>query len=608
MTQPSSGNPRRPLRFRDLIALAPFALWGAAVLAVISAALSLAPFVFLYWMALDIFAPQPDVAHAGMLALYALVAILLRWLFMAASHGMAHWGAFSVVFGLRLRLARQLTKVSMSFFSGRSSGALRKTVIDDTGAMEGFLAHMLPDAVAAATVPLAALAMLFAMDWRLALAALAPLPVALVLQALMLRDSRERMREWQALQTRISSQIVEYLRGIPVIKVFGLSARSFGELAEAVQGAVRWVDRYAASSAASWAVFMALLTANLLFVAPLGAWLHARGQVDAATVVLFLLVAPAVLQPLLRLTFAFGEQSRRVEALARIDEVLRAPALADPPHADVPSLQSPHDVVFDGVHFSYEDEAGAAEVLSNVSFHAPAGGLTALVGPSGSGKSTVARLLPRFHEVCGGAVRVAGRDLCEWPLDALLSRIGVVFQEVFLFNGSVRDNLLMARPDATHEALVAAAKAARAHDFIERLPQGYDTPLGERGARLSGGERQRLSIARALLKDAPILLLDEATAHADAENELLIQQALDVACRGRTVLMIAHRLHTVREADHIVVLGGGRVQAQGRHEDLMATSALYRQLWRDHESAHDWSLGGQHAEADAEAVAARARA
>lgn len=588
-----SSAPHKPLGFAGLIGMAPWTLLGASVLAIASAALSLAPFYVLYCMALAIFAPVPDTAAIRHLALLAVAAIGLRWLMMAASHALAHLGAFSVLFQLRLRLARQLARVPMDFFARHGSGSLRKTVVDDTGAMEGFLAHMLPDAVASLAVPLAALALMAAMDWRLTLAALAPLPVAVLLQAVLLRDSGERMREWHGLQAGIATQIVEFLRGMPVVKVFGLSAQSFGRLDDAIQGAVRWVDRYSAGSAGGWAMFMGLLSANLVVVAPLGAWLHARGQVDAATLVLFLLVAPLVLQPLLRLTFAFGEQARRGEALRRIGEVLAAPVLQDGPGAKAPALAVPHGVAFDRVEFAYGDGDGEAQALQGISFEAPAGCVTALVGPSGAGKSTVARLLPRLHEVSGGAVRVAGLDVRQWPLTALLSRMAIVFQEVHLFHGTVRDNLRMARPDASDEELVAAATAARAHDFIVRLPLGYDTPIGERGARLSGGERQRLSIARALLKDAPIVLLDEAMAHADAENELLIQQALDVACQGRTVLVIAHRLHTVRQAAHIVVLDQGRIAGQGRHEELLAGCALYRQLWQDHEDARDWTLGSE---------------
>jgi len=591
---PSESSTTQP-GFGALMRMAPLSLGAAALLAVASAALSLAPFWLLYRIALELAASQASVAQIRSLALQAVFMVLARWLLMALSHGFAHWGAFAVLYRLRLTLARRLLRVPMGFFARQGSGVLRKTVIDDTQAMEGFLAHMLPDAAAAATVPLVALALLFVVDWRLGLASLAPLPVAVLFQVRMLRGSAQRMREWHEVQARIAGRIVEYLRGMPVVKVFGLSARAFGDFSEAIESAVRWVERHAARSAAGWAVFVGLLTANLVVVAPLGAWLHAHGEVDTATVLLFLLVAPAVLQPLLRLTFAFGEQARRAEALARIGEVLTAPVLAEP-SAEVratglPARDAPHAIAFEDVHFTYEGrDPDECPALDGLDFIAPAGGVTALVGPSGAGKSTVARLVPRLLDTTFGTVRVGGHGVRYWPQEELLSRIAIVFQEVLLFHGTVRDNLRIARPDADDAALRAAAQAARALDFIERLPQGWDTPLGERGARLSGGERQRLSIARALLKDAPILLLDEATAHADAESEWLIQEALSEACRRRTVLMVAHRLQTVVNADHIVVLDGGRAVGQGRHATLLASCPLYRQLWHDQQQVGDWQL------------------
>ena len=298
-----------------------------------------------------------------------------------------------------------------------------------------------------------------------------------------------------------------------------------------------------------------------------------------------MLVAPAVLAPLLRLTFAMGEQIHRSEALGRIDKVLSAPPLAD--LAEAQALIGPLDIEFADVRHRY----GERLALDEVSFTARASQVTALVGPSGSGKSTLVRLVARLYEFEAGSLHVGGVDVRQWSLDALLGKLGIVFQEVVLFHGTVRDNLRMARPEASDAEIEAAARAARAHDFISALPQGYDTPVGERGARLSGGERQRLSIARALLKDAPILLLDEATASVDAENEALIQQALDELCRHRTVLMIGHRLHTVMHAHHIVVMDGGRVAGQGTHDELLRDCDLYQQLWQDHEHARQWSLG-----------------
>lgn len=582
---PDPGAGPTPVSFGSMIAMAPWPLGIAIVTAVLSAGLSLVPFWLLYRIATVLSGPVPDTGEALRLALWALPPLLLRWAFMAASHSAAHIGAFAVQHRLRLAMARRLGEVPMSFFAGRGSGSLRRTLNDDVNGMEGFLAHMLPDAVAAAAVPLFAGALLFAADWRMALAALVPLPLAVLAQKFATRRSAERMSEWSALQARIANQVGEYLRGVQVVKAFGLSVRSFHELSSAVHGAAAWVSGHARSSSAGWVLFSGLLTANLIVVAPLGAWLHRAGTLDMPTYVLFLLVAPALLLPLLRLTFALGEQMHRREALARINAVLCADALAQPEGTATPN--GPLDIEFVDVHHRY----GERVALAGVSFRAEAGQFTALVGPSGSGKSTLARLLPRLYEAGGGSVRVGGTDVRDWPLDDLLAQVGMVFQEVHLFHASVRDNLKVARPEATADELVAAAKAAQAHDFIAALPQGYDTVIGERGARLSGGERQRLSIARALLRDAPVLVLDEATSYADAENEALIQQALGVLCRGRTVLMIAHRLQTVAQADRIVVMDEGRVAAQGTHAQLLAGSPLYARLWRDHEQARNWSLG-----------------
>jgi len=592
-----------PLNFRALLRLAAWPLSGAIVTAIGSAALSIAPLWFIYRIAVELFAAPPDMAEVWRLAWWAFALLLLRWVLMVASHVLAHTGAFAIQHRLRLGMARHLGKVPLSFFSGRGAGSLRRTLTDDVNGLEGFFAHMLPDMVAAAAVPLVASALLFVADWRLGLAALAPLPFALLAQFWWMRGMGERMREWADLQKRIANQVGEYVRGVHVVKSFGLDARSFGELAAAVRGAVSWAEDYARSTSGGWVLFSALLTANWVVVAPLGAWFYMQGSLDLPTYVLFLLVAPSVLAPLLRLMFALSEQVQRVQAVERIGAVLQTEPLRESREpsasAQVRATDARLDIEFADVSHRY-GELGLA--VERVSFCARAGQLTALVGPSGSGKSTLVRLVARLYEFESGSLRLGNVDVCEWPLDALLARLGIVFQEVFLFDGTVRENLAFARPEATNAQIEDAARAACAHEFISALPQGYDTPLGERGARLSGGERQRISIARALLKDAPVLLLDEATASVDVENEAQIRRALDTLCRGRTVLMIAHRLHSVMHADQIVVMDAGRVAGCGKHADLLRECAAYQRLWRNHEAARDWVLGKE-TEAGAPTVA-----
>lgn len=575
--------PRR-LAFAELIFLSPWLIGLAILCALLSAMLSIAPLWLLYRITMELFSAAPQIADIWWLGEWALALLCCRWALMALSHVLAHAGAFAIQDKLRRRMARRLGEVPMSFFAGRGSGSLRRTLTDDVNWLEGYFAHMLPDMVAAAAVPVIALALLFAVDWRLALAALAPLPMALLAQRWVMRGGRARMREWSELQVRIANLVGEYVRGIHVVKSFGQDAQSFGQLAVAVKGAAAWVAGYAKDSAAGWVLFTGLLTANLALVAPIGAWLHARGSLDIETYVLFLLVSPAVLAPLLRLTFALGEQVQREEALVRINDVLTAPVLAEPDSESLPT--GPLDIEFDAVGYRY----GARVALRSICLRAPAGRVTALVGPSGSGKSTLVKLVARLYEVDEGTLRVGGRDVRQWPLEALLKRIGFVFQDVFLLNGTVRENLALARPQATVAEIEQAAADACAHDFIMALPQGYDTPLGDRGARLSGGERQRLSIARALLKNAPILLLDEATASVDAENAALIQQALDRVCQGRTVLVVAHHLQTIAGADHIVVLNRGTVAGQGTYAALLEACPVFRRLHDDQARARRWSL------------------
>lgn len=572
------------LGFFSLLRLAPAYLGWAIVVAIASAALSLLPFWLIYVGVAELLRDQPDMGFVGGMVAWIFGVLALRWALMAVSHVLAHMGAFAIQRRLRLAMVSRLGQVPLSFFAGRHSGSLRRTLTDDVSTLEGFFAHMLPDTVAAVAVPLVALGLLFVADWRLALAAFAPLPLAMLAQWWFMRGSTERMRTWHDMQQGISNKVGEYVRGIHVVKSFGLEMQSFAGLTKAVNAAVDLVVSYAKQVSQGWVLFVGLLTANLVMVAPLGAWLYLQGSLDLATWVLFLLVAPAVFTPLLRLTFALGEQVQRAEALARITAVVAAPVLEQQATAAVPD--GPLDIEFKNVAHRY----GERLALEEISFTAKAGQVTAVVGASGSGKSTLLRLVGRLYECETGFVSIGAVDVRDWPLDALMEQQASVFQDVFLLYGTVRENLLLACPQASDQQIEAATRAACAHDFICALPQGYDTPLGDRGVRLSGGERQRLSIARALLKNAPILLLDEATASVDMQNEALIQQALVTLCQGRTVLMVAHRLRTVMHAHQIVVLESGRLIGKGTHSELLESCAAYKKLWDDHEQARQWSL------------------
>lgn len=561
---------------------------GTALAATLAAALALVPFFAVAHMATAIYASPPELGAVRSLALLAAAALVARYVCIAGATMLAHLAAFRILHDLRLRLARKLGAVPLSFFARHGSGALRKTLLDDVNAIEGFVAHHFPDAVAAAIVPLATGIALLWVDWRMALASLAMAPLALGAMAVAMRNVGQAHAKWNEIQNRMNAALLEYLRGIHVIKTFGLSAQRFGDLARSIEDGLAWMAGFMRTNGRGYGAFGALIGSSLAVLVPLGGWLYLGGSLSLQALVLFLVLGPQLLMSLMRLMFAWGNVDRIKQANARIQDILGTPDLDTARAAD--TLPADHGIVFRDVGFRYDEDG--PEVLHGVSFTAPAGKVTALVGPSGAGKTTLVRLVPRLWEPSGGSVELGGVAVDALPLDALLSRVAMVFQDVFLFHGSVRDNLLLARPDATDAQIDAACRAARAYDFIQALPRKYDTLLGERGARLSGGEKQRLSIARALLKDAPVLLLDEATAFADPENEAHIQEALSELCAGRTVLVVAHRLSSIATADHIVVLERGRVADQGTHAELLRRSALYQRLWHNHTESLDWSMGG----------------
>jgi len=568
----------------------------SAASSVVATALGLVPFFCVAKMATAIYEAPPRLDRIRDLAFVAMAAVAARYVAASVSTMVAHVAAFRVLHDVRLRIAKKLGDVPLSFFATRTSGEIKRAMMDDVNQLEAFLAHHFPDAAAAVAVPLVTAVALISVDWRMALASIAMAPLAFAAMAVAMRGIDAAHKRWFELQDRTNNSVLEYFRGIHVIKTFGLTAKTFGDLSRSIEDGLAWMVDFMRTNGRGYGAFGALIGSSLVVLMPVGGWLHLRGSLPLGDLVLFLILGPQLLTSLVRLTFAWGNVQRIEEGNARITSILQSPELARPSApAKTPADDS---IAFRDVRFRYE--GGGKEALAGVTFDVQAGTVTALVGPSGAGKTTIARLVPRLWEPTGGIVEIGGVDIREVPLDALLARVAVVFQDVFLFHGTVRENLLLAKADATDEEIARACAAARADVFIRALPNGYDTLLGERGARLSGGEKQRLSIARALLKDAPILILDEATAFADAENEALIHEALAELCRGRTVLVIAHRLSTIASADQIVVLRDGRVEDRGKHGDLVERCELYRAMWQDHAASLDWSLDARPSQAATE--------
>ncbi len=572
------------IRICKLIAYEPALLIIAAVASTFAALLGLVPFFAVARMATAIYASPPRLEVVEQLAWWTAGALLGRYALVWTATMTAHVAAYRVLHALRFDLAKKLGAVPLSFFSRNPSGTLKKTLMDDVNGVEAFVAHNFPDAVAAAIVPLATAIALTWVDWRMALASIAVAPLAVVAMMVAMRDVGAAHAHWNDIQTRMNNAVLDYFRGIHVIKSFGLTAKRFGDLSRSIEDGLAWMQGFMRTNGRGYGAFAALIGSSLVVLVPTGGWLYAQGSLTLESLVLFLVLGPQLLMSMMRLMFAWGNIDRIKQGVGRIDAVLGTREALVTESAAQPRN---HGIVFDDVGFRYGDDG--APVLQNVTFAAAPGKVTALVGPSGAGKTTLARLVPRLWEATSGRVAVGEVNVKSLKLEDLTARVSMVFQDVFLFHGTVRDNLRLARAHATDAQVEAACRAAAAHDFIMALPHGYETLLGERGARLSGGERQRLSIARALLKDAPIVLLDEATAFADAENEARIQEGLSRLCVGRTVLVIAHRLSTIVHADHIVVLDKGRIVDQGRHDELLCCP-LYQTLWRSHNDAKGWRM------------------
>lgn len=557
----------------------------AQVLGALGAAAGLVPFVALAGLADALLAPGPVDRSAVEAAVWLVLAGLgARAGLTGLALAITHVADVRLQAVLRRRMTAHLGRVPLGWFSERSSGLVRKAAQDDVHDLHQVVAHHPVEWVAAWVLPLAGVGYLAWLDWRLALLALVTVPFYAAAYAWMMRGYAAKVDQMAAGNARISSAVVEFVSGIAVVKTFGQArrahrgyteaARDFGRFYAEWVGPMLRVEAFAAMALSAPVVLLVSCAGVLWFVD--AGWVT---PVEAMTGVLVSLVVPTTITAL-----GFGASNRRIAAAAarRIHELLDTPVLPVP---DTPRVPSGHRVEFDGVRFAYP---GGGEVLRGIDLDCPEGTVTALVGPSGAGKSTLATLVARFHDVTGGAVRIGGVDVREIAPEVLYRHVGFVLQDVQLVHGSIADNVRLGRPDAPDEELHAACRAARIHERVLALPRGYDSVVGE-DALLSGGEAQRVSIARALLADTPVLVLDEATAFADPESEADIQDALSELARGRTVIVVAHRLSTVTGADRIAVVDGGVVRETGTHTELLARGGRYAAMWTAHRVGEELS-------------------
>lgn len=518
-------------------------------------------------------------AVAGCAALGLLGYLGNVWL-SAASTMLSHRSAFTILKEIRTALTAKLSRVPMGAVLDTPSGQHKTLLVDTVEKLELPLAHMIPELTANLLIPVLMTAYLFFLDWRIALISLVTLPIGLLCYMGMMKDYESRYQRVLTAGKSMDAAIVEYISGIEVIKAFNQGSSSYGKYADAVRENNAAKATWFRQTNGYYAAGIAIMPASLLGVLPLGSWLFMEGSLVAPTFITCIILSLGLIRPLIQ-ALQYTDSLAMVDSTVQeVAALLEAEELCRPTQ---PAKLDGCQVSFREVCFGY----GQAEVLHRVTFDTVPQGMTAIVGPSGSGKSTVARLIASFWEAVSGEVQIGGVDVRKLPLSQVMDTVAYVSQDNFLFHLSIRENIRIGKPDATEEEIVAAAKKASCHDFILGLPHGYDTMAGDGGSSLSGGERQRIAIARAILKNSPVVLLDEATAFTDPENESVIQTSIDELVQGKTLIVIAHRLSTIVGADRIVVLNHGRVEAQGNHEELLRACPLYQNLWRAHQGARD---------------------
>ena len=564
--------------------------YASLALSAVSALMALLPFLYIWRILRDVLAAAPDYTQAVNIPHYGWMAVLfavLSYLIYVCALLCSHLSAFRVATKLRLAVTKHLAELPLGFTERFGSGQLRKIIQESTGAAETYLAHQLPDQAGAMATPAGLLVLLFAFDWRLGLLSLVPVFLGFaVMSAMTGKRMEEKMRQYGNALAAMSNEAVEYVRGIPVVKTFGQSVFSFKKFKTTIDEYEKWVISYTKDlrlpmmfyTAAVNGVFAFLIAGGLLFTT------HGVTPEFLLNLLFYIIITPVISLTLTKIMYMSENKMVVADALQRIDSVLDA---APVPVSSKPQHPQDGSVTLRDVHFSYD---GKTDVIRGVSMDIQPGQTVAFVGPSGGGKSTLANLICRFFDVQSGSVRVGGADVRDVSKEELMDTISFVFQNSRLLKGSILDNVRLGKPQATEAEVLAALKAAQCMDIIEKFPAGIHTVIGTKGVYLSGGEQQRIAIARAMLKNAPILILDEATAFADPDNEAKVQAAFARLAKGKTVLMIAHRLSTVANADCIYVVQDGQIAESGKKDELCAQNGLFVRMWQDYQASVQWKV------------------
>jgi len=552
-----------------------------------SVIMAVVPYFFIYHIIIRFSGEgQLTIGYLGFMAGLIFISLVLKNYLQGRGLSVSHHLAYDTLMGMRKTIADKLLRMPMGAVQRHSTGSLKKNFVENIEDMELLLAHAMPEGIANLLTLVIITVILFILDWRMALMALAVLPIGLIAVYMMLKDGLKRMGPYYQASKEMNENIIEYIAGMEVIKVFNQTTTSFKKYITSVNNYKKYTLYWFKVSWNYMTVYSIILPSTLLFLLPVGTLFYLDGSLTLGTFVLVILLAMSMGLPLIRLVEflpvfpRLRQQAQKIEQLFAEEELVSGVSQTMPKN---------YTVTFDRVTFAYDDK----EVLHEVSFVAKENTVTGLVGESGAGKSTLAKLLIRFWDIKAGAVKIGDVNISDLPVATLMNAISYVSQDIFLFNTTIMENIRMGRPGATDDEIIAMAKIAQCHDFILAAEHGYQTVVGGAGDKLSGGQRQRIAIARALLKNAPIVVLDEATSFTDPENEDKIQEALNSLIQGKTLIVIAHRLSTIVDANNIILLADGRIAAQGTHQELLAASPAYQTMWQAHSVAMDWDIAGK---------------
>lgn len=570
-----------------------FLTYLSLMLSAVSAVLALFPFVFLFQIIKEVIAVAPNftqathiVQNGWMAVLFALASILIYITGLMCSH----LSAFRIAGDIRKALMAHIAQLPLGFIGEMGSGKIRRIVNDSSAATETYLAHQLPDMSAAITTPICMVLMLFLFDWRFGLVSLLPIILGFAAMFKMVGPQMAKdIKEYQNALADMNNEAVEYVRGVPVVKTFGQTVHSFARFKGTIDNYYKYCIAYCKKCRPPMLMYTVFINSAFAFLIVLALILTGGGPVAQPILlnfIFYVIFTPIIATAMSKVMYMSENGMIVADALSRIHSVLDVEPLPEPHSAKAPADNS---VTLENVTFRYS--GSTEDAIKNISLQVEAGETVALVGPSGGGKTTVAGLISRFWDVTSGAIQIGGTNVKDIPKDILMDTVAYVFQDSKLLKTSILENVRLSKPDASRQEVERVLHEAQCDDIIQKLPQGIDTVIGTRGVYLSGGEQQRIAIARVMLKNAPILILDEATAFADPENEALVQRAFERLSKSKTVIMIAHRLTTIKNADRIFVLREGQVEENGTHDSLVANGRLYAKMWQDYQTSVSWKVG-----------------